>query len=41
MENIKEDARQYDEKITTVKAKMKKLPLKEKVTNIVKVKQLQ
>ena len=40
-EKIKENAWQADNKITMTNPKMKKLPLKEKVTNIVEIKQLQ
>ena len=40
-EKIKEIVRQADEKITAAKAEMKKLSLKEKVTKMVEIKQLQ
>ena len=41
VEKIKEDARQADLKITTVKADMKKLSIKEKIAKVVELKQLQ
>ena len=41
MEKIKEYARQYDLKITIVKVDMKKLSIKERITNIAELKQLQ
>ena len=40
-EKIKESGRQVDEKITRAKLEMKKLSLKERVTKIVEIKQLQ
>ena len=37
-ENIKADAQQVDQKITTTKTKMKKLSLQEKVTKMAEIK---
>ena len=39
--NIRQSTREADEKISTAKAKMKKLPLQEKVTKNAEIKRLQ